>query len=145
PVIFMPAYVFSLLKILRHSHVCLSQSLVVPSSLALATILPAHPKATDQTLERLAERLSQMIEWRHESIFTGSERASASRSRRRQTARANYRAVPYFTSDHQALPQAETRNRNGATPPHSRTHAEERSGAASTRRRIAARASGCET
>lgn len=41
-------------------------------------------------LERLAERLSQMIEWRHESIFTRSERASASCRRRRQTAQANY-------------------------------------------------------
>jgi hypothetical protein len=65
-------------------------------------------------LERLVERLSQMIEWRHESIFTESERASASCSGRRKTARANYRAVPSVTSDHQALPQAETRNRNGA-------------------------------
>ena len=47
----------------------------------------AHRAAT---LERLAERLSQMLKWRHESLFTRSERTSTSCSRRRQTAKANY-------------------------------------------------------
>lgn len=50
-------------------------------------------------LQQLAERLSQMIEWRHEGIFTRHERTRPSCSRRRKTARANYRTLSCLASD----------------------------------------------
>lgn len=44
-------------------------------------------------LQRLAERLSQKIEWGYEGIFTRFERTGASRSRRRKTTSADHRTL----------------------------------------------------
>jgi hypothetical protein len=79
----------------------------------------------------------------HESLIARFERTGASRSRRRKTTSTDYRALSCLPSPHQTLLEAATRKRACASNGHSRTHSEERSGAAGTRWRTAARAKRC--